>query len=156
MKKKKILAITHQLSRTGAPIVLLDMLRLCKRHGYDVKVIAMLDGELKDELKELNIPYCIQGSFIHRPEEFLSCVDGFDMVIANTLIAYEAVHLLRLSDVPVLWWIHEGRQYFEYFQTVIPDIKKLPPHIHVYAVGHYVQDVIQELYGCQVDAMSFR
>lgn len=58
MKKKKILAITHQLSRTGAPIVLLDMLRLCKRQGYGVEVIAMLDGVLREELEQ----FCRRGS----------------------------------------------------------------------------------------------
>lgn len=103
MKKKKILAITHQLSRTGAPIVLLDMLRLCKRQGYGVEVIAMLDGVLREELEQLNIPVYVRKSFIHQREEFLSYVNKFGLVIANTLIVYEPIQLLRLSDVPVLW-----------------------------------------------------
>ena len=42
----RILFITHQLSRTGAPIVLLDMIKLCKREGADIDVITMMDGEL--------------------------------------------------------------------------------------------------------------
>ena len=50
----RILFITHQLSRTGAPIVLLDMIKLCKRDGADIhggltdlkQERRMQDGEL--------------------------------------------------------------------------------------------------------------
>ena len=46
--KQRLLFVTHQLSRTGAPIVLLDMIRLCINNGYEVEVITMLDGPLRD------------------------------------------------------------------------------------------------------------
>lgn len=53
---KKILVITHQLSRTGAPIVLLDMIRVYWRHGYQMEMITMLDGELRGEIENMGIP----------------------------------------------------------------------------------------------------
>lgn len=52
---KRILVITHQLSRTGAPVVLLDVIRICKDQKYYIDVITMLDGELREELLAMTI-----------------------------------------------------------------------------------------------------
>lgn len=153
--KKKILVITHQLSRTGAPIVLLDMIHVFWEHGYKIEVITMLDGELRAELEEMEIPIKVQEHFLQQAEEFFAYAGGFDFVVANTLVTFEAVHLLKYMQVPVLWWLHEGRQYFEYFQKVLPDFRELPPNIHVVSVGHYVQQVVEELYGVTTEILHF-
>ena len=152
---KKILIITHQLSRTGAPIVLLDMIRVLWRQGYQLEVISMLDGELRQELEEMNILLRVQEHFMDQSEAFWQYVENFNIVIANTLVTFEAVHLLKYTNIPVIWWLHEGRQYFEYFKTVLPDFRNLPAHIHVFSVGHYVQQVIKELYGVRTEILHF-
>lgn len=154
-RNKRILVITHQLSRTGAPIVLLDMIRAYHRHGYQLEVITMLDGELRKELEELEIPVIVQEHYIAQMEEFLQYAGTFHMVVANTLVTFEAVQLLKYTQIPVIWWLHEGRQYFEYFQSVLPDFGKLPPNIHVFSVGHYVQQVMEELYGVRTEILHF-
>ena len=59
----RILFITHQLSRTGAPIVLLDMIKLCKRERADIDVITMMDGELGEQLHNMGIDYKISNFF---------------------------------------------------------------------------------------------
>ncbi len=152
---KKILIITHQLSRTGAPIVLLDMIRVFWRQGYQQEVITMQDGELRTELEEMHIPLTVQERFMDQAEAFWQYIEKFNMVIANTLVTFEAVHLLKYSKIPVIWWLHEGRQYFDYFKTVLPDFKSLPSHIHVFSVGHYVQQVVEELYGVRTEILHF-
>lgn len=152
---KRILIITHQLSRSGAPIVLLDMIRILREQGYQIEVITMLDGELRQELREMEIPVKVQERFIPQAEEFLQYAEGFHMVVANTLVTFEPVQLLKYTKIPVLWWLHEGRQYFEHLQTVLPDFSKLPSNIHVFAVGHIVQQAIEELYGVHTDILHF-
>jgi glycosyltransferase involved in cell wall biosynthesis len=151
----KILTISHQLSRTGAPIVLLDMLRLSRKQGYTVDVIAMQDGPLREELEKDGIEVAIQDRFWHVRDAFRELASEYDLVIANTLITYEAVQALNHSEVPVLWWIHEGEQYFEYFKTVIPDFAHIGANIHPYAVGHYVQDVVKRRYGVEIPVLHF-
>lgn len=152
-RDKRILVITHQLSRTGAPIVLLDMIRCYHRQGYSLEVITMLDGELRQELEELGIFVRIQEHFVAEAEEFLRYAGNFQMVVANTLITFEAVQLLKYTEIPVLWWLHEGRQYFEHFHTVLPDFAELPSNVQVFSVGHYVQEVIEELYGVRTEIL---
>ncbi len=152
---KKILIITHQLSRTGAPIVLLDMMRAYRRHGYQLEAVAMMDGELRRDIEEMGVPLTVQEHFLQQSEAFFAYAGGFDLVVANTLVTFEAVHLLKYLKVPVLWWLHEGRQYFELFANVLPDFRTLPPNIHVLSVGHYVREVIEELYGVHTEILHF-
>jgi len=145
--KKRILFITHQLSKTGAPIVLLDMICFCKKLGYEILVMSMAEGELRIVLEEMGVSVILRERFLGDYEVFLKQAEAFDYVVANTLITFEAIHVLKYSNVPVIWWLHEGRQYFEYFEKVLPDFHRLPPHIQVYAVSVYVQDALQDLYG---------
>lgn len=146
---RKILFITHQLSKTGAPIVLLDMIRYCHRRGDDIIVITMMEGELRADLEQMDIPVLVQEHFLENYTVFLRQAQLFDLVVANTLITFEAVHILKMSSVPVIWWLHEGRQYFEYFASVLPDFHSLPDNIYVFPVSGYVQDALSSLYGYQ-------
>lgn len=152
---KKILVITHQLSRTGAPIVLLDMVRLCLENGYSIDMITMLDGELGADVRNMGINYTIQDKFFSNRKEFMEKANQYNLVIANTLITYEAIHVLNGLRIPVIWWLHEGRQYFDYFKTVLPDFSKLSGNIHVRSVGHYVSDVVKDIYNVDTDILHF-
>lgn len=153
--KKNILVITHQLSRTGAQIVLLDMIHVFWERGFQIEVITMLDGQLREELEKMQIPITVQEHFLQQADEFFAYAGCFDLVVANTLVTFEALHLLKYMRIPVLWWLHEGRQYFEYFQNVLPDFRELPPNIHIFSVGHYVQQVIEDLYGITTEILHF-
>lgn len=152
---KRLLFVSHQLSRTGAPLVLLDMIKLYKENGYQVDVISMLDGELREVIEQDGISVEIWESIYDQKEAFLELARGYDAVICNTLITYEAILVLNRTDIPVIWWLHEGRQYFEYFQSVIPDFKTIGSNIHTYAVGHYVQEVIRSIYHTEVPILHF-
>ena len=129
----RILFITHQLSRTGAPIVLLDMIKLCKRERADIDVITMMDGELGEQLHNMGIDYKIMERFYPEKERLLSEWSRYNLVVANTIVTYEVIHVLNGSKIPVIWWLHEGRQYFEYFASVIPHFGTIGSNIHTYA-----------------------
>lgn len=147
MSNAKLLFVTHQLSYTGAPIVLLDMIKECHNNGYEIELISLLEGELRQEIEKMGIKVTVQTEFVKHWEQFREYASQFKMVIANTLLAYEIIHVLNKTSTPVMWWIHEGEQYFEYFKTVIPDFNKLDSNIKVYSVGHYVQNIIMKRYG---------
>ena len=151
----KILVITHQLSHTGAPIVLLDMVRTLKDAGHDIDMISLLDGELRKDVEEMGISLRIQNQFIHREVAFRAKLSTYDGVIVNTLLGYEVIHIMKLTRIPVLWWIHEGEHFFEYFKSVIPDMASLPTNIHIYSVSGYVQRVIQKRYGVWTPILHF-
>lgn len=152
---KRILFITHQLSRTGAPIVLIDMIKLCVHRGFHADVISMMDGELRVELEEMGLTPQIIDRFFPERERFIKEWEDYDLVVANTLITYEAVHVINGSNIPVLWWLHEGVQYFQYFKSVIPDFNELGENVHPYAVSPYVKAVVKDIYGCDIPMLHF-
>ena len=152
---QKLLFITHQLSKTGAPIVLLDMIRICRQSGAQISLITLLDGELRAELEQIGIPVAVEDSFFKKRADFYKLACGYDMVIANTLLTYQVIHVLNGTSVPVIWWLHEGEQYFEYFKTVLPDFESLKPNIHTYAVSHYVRDIVRRRFGCELPILHF-
>src|SRR5438270_11355084 len=49
---KKVLLISHEASRTGAPILLLNLLTLLKIKGFDVEVLLKQDGNLKRDFEK--------------------------------------------------------------------------------------------------------
>ncbi|MCR5785756.1 MAG: glycosyltransferase family 4 protein [Eubacterium sp.] len=153
LKEKRILFITHQLSYTGAPLVLLDVIKTYIKYGCRADVITMADGELKKELIKLGITPILKERFFHDREEFASSVSSYDLVWINTLVGYEAVYAMMLSDVKTIWWIHEGEQYFEYFKTVLPNMSRLTPNIKVISVSSYVQNAILKRYSAQTEIL---
>ncbi len=155
MDSKKILFITHQLSRTGAPIVLLDMIRLAASKGHEITVISLMEGELSEELCNMGISVTIKDDFWHDRENFSKYASGFSLVVANTLVTYQVIHALAGSVTPVLWWLHEGEQYFEYFKQVLPDFAHLPSNIHTVCVSSYVSRVIEKRYGVTLPLLPF-
>lgn len=155
MPNKNLLIITHQLSRTGAPLVLLDMIKLYRENGCDITLITLMDGELREDIEAMNIPIIVKDNFWHDRENFSRYASSFDTVIANTLVTYQVILALYGRDVPVIWWLHEGVQYFEYFKKVLPDFAHMPANIRVYCVSRYVSSVIMERYGVEPELLPF-
>ena len=95
----RILFVTHQLSRTGAPIVLLDMIGVCLKEGCNVEVISLLDGELKSEIEQMGINVTIKDDFVNDWDNFRKYAEQFHAVVANTLITYQVIHVLNNSII---------------------------------------------------------
>jgi len=150
----KLLVITHQLSRTGAPLVLLDMIKILSENGHSFSIISMSDGDLRAEFERYGSVE-IRERFFDKKEEFRIEASNYDVVICNTLITYEAVLSLLGEKTPVLWWLHESERYFDYFSTVLPDFSKLKnTNIHVRAVSPLVSDIIERKYKVREPILS--
>lgn len=104
---KRILMITHELSLTGAPIMLLYAAMALKKAGVDVTVVSPADGNLRNTFLENNIPVLIDESLPFTKLDYLSYVDEFDVIFVNTL-AFYYLYASYNRKVPVIWWIHEG------------------------------------------------
>ena len=153
MEGKKILFITNQLSYTGAPLALLNVIKICLKIGIQVDVISLAEGQLRTEFEEILIKPEIWEGIICNSERFMQVVSDFDLVIANTLPAFEAIHLINRTGVPAIWWIHEGENYFELLNTVLPDIGKLNKNIKILSVSEVVADIIKIRYGINTDKL---
>ncbi len=127
-KSPRILLITPDCSFTGAPLVLLKVARILKKHGYTPAVLSLTDGPLKETFIQENIPFTLLDNISILPEELLSALcRPFDACICNTILTHaEALHLQNI--LPTLLYIHEAKNLYDHIQ-MDPDIKTSLAHV---------------------------
>lgn len=145
-KRKCILLLTHQLSRTGAPLALFTMAMVLKRE-FDVMILTVEDGELARDYLEAGISVVNAGRYWERKVVFKSFARRFDGVVANTVLHFPAIVILDGLQLPVFWWIHEHENYFSYGRGEIPNPKNLKENIHIMVAGEYVRQVMLMEFG---------
>jgi O-antigen biosynthesis protein len=110
-----LLFVSHDLSLSGAPMMLFHAAAWCKRHGMFVTVMAPEDGPLRGEFEAEGIPLIIDPLVEAEHESFPAFARDFDCVIANTIRTSAVVRALKKEDVPVVWWLHEPGSVGEHY-----------------------------------------
>jgi GT2 family glycosyltransferase len=110
-----LLFVSHDLSLSGAPMMLFHAAAWCKRHGIFVLVMAPEDGPLHEKLKAEGIPVIIDPLIETGHESFARFARDFDCVIANTILSGAAVRALKGESVPIAWWVHEPGSVGEHY-----------------------------------------
>ncbi len=91
--KKKILFITHQLTRTGAPNVLLDMIKCCRKQGAATVVISLSDGPVRTEWQAAGIELSVIPGLSLMGNQIVEIMSRFDAIVVNTLVCCEVIPL---------------------------------------------------------------
>ncbi|KAK7321778.1 hypothetical protein VNO77_32708 [Canavalia gladiata] len=130
MKSKLVLMVSHELSLSGGPLLLMELAFLLRAVGSDVVWITIQKPPQPDE-----IIYSLENKMLDRgvqvlPERGEKAVETAlkaDLVILNTAVAGKWLDVVlkeRVSEVlpKVLWWIHEMRGH--YFK--VEYVKHLP------------------------------
>ncbi len=144
-KKKKVLLITHELSLTGAPIVLQYFAESLMRDDTQVVMISPSDGPLRRQLEAKRIPTIVYDQLYY--SDFLkSNADAFDLIVPNTVVAFRCISQLESCHVPVLWWIHDSLASYQIggFADIMP--KELPANTHVVCAGEYAREQLLKYY----------
>jgi glycosyltransferase involved in cell wall biosynthesis len=103
----RVLLATHDLSLSGAPMMLFVLARALRARGYAVTVGSLADGPLRAVFEAAGFDLLV------RPE--LMTEDGIaelgeraGIVVANTIHAWYLVHCARSLLRPCVFWIHES------------------------------------------------
>ncbi|WP_315072957.1 glycosyltransferase [uncultured Clostridium sp.] len=151
---KDILFISHELTRTGAPVVLKDMVRVALDRGDFPVVLCPVDGPLKNEFLEMGVIVIIDESLITEHWMFDHLARNFDLVVVNTLACSKAINLLSNSLPSVLWWVHEGSYAIDSLRNYIPN--KVGKNIKVVCAGKYALEHFNKLnLNCKADVLNF-
>ena len=113
-KKGNVLFVSHIVDRTGAPLVLFDLMKHYQK-TYNVFLVTMMDGNLRDEIVQQNIPVFIgmPVNMKHVMEKLRA--DEFEQIWINTLICHGFVMLFQNTNIPVFWWFHEPEPLFRLY-----------------------------------------
>lgn len=147
---KDILLVSHELTRSGAPIVLKNAVQYFLDNGDYPVVASPVDGPLRQELLDMGVPVIIDEAIVNGHWTFEHFARNFDLVIVNTIAASNAIKVLSDSLPPVIWWIHEGEVAFEMFKNILP--QKIGKNISIYAVSKYTQNVMKK-YGLNANGI---
>ncbi|HEY4758371.1 MAG TPA: glycosyltransferase, partial [Chthoniobacterales bacterium] len=134
--KRDLLFVTHDLSLSGAPIILSHLAKWCKARGIFVTVMSPADGPARNLFVAGGIPLIIdsviatgydqfmrfgQQALRRSHQSFARFARNFDCLIASTIFGAPLIHDARAAAIPHLWWIHEGLvgdHYVRKFPTV--------------------------------------
>ncbi|MDQ6626441.1 MAG: glycosyltransferase, partial [Verrucomicrobiota bacterium] len=125
-----LLFISHDLSLSGAPILLLHLARWCKEHGFFVTAMAPEDGPLRVQYEAAGIPLILDPLISTEHESFSSFLRNFDAVLANTIRGWPAIRAAKQEGVPALWWLHET-EVGEHFLREDAQLRMSIPHADV-------------------------
>ncbi len=130
---KRVLLLTHELSNTGAPIVLFNVAMILKKNGFYPVILSPQDGDLRYEILEYDIPVVVERMIQKRNDFIWNWILKFDFVWVNTLSFSYLIDDLSEAGVKAAWWLHETDISYE-----IIGMDKMPKHndiIPVYGVG---------------------
>ncbi len=122
--EKPVLLVSHELSLTGAPVVLLYMAQTLKRLGMQPMVISPKDGPLRtpftgEGIPVATVPALFDTDLISRGAEL------FSLIVLNTAASARAADMLNGAGTPVLWWIHEAEVYYN-----VSFVWEMPYYLH--------------------------
>ena len=142
VKNRSILLISHEMSRTGAPVALHYMARQFRNMGMFITVASPKDGPMVEEMLKDNISVIIDGT-MEGNTEWLKWGCNFDLIVVNTVVSYHIIMQLKAVDIPVIWWIHDGEMSFRLgANKVLP--QTLTDNIHVYGGGEYACRIVKK------------
>ena len=138
---RKILVMTHELSLTGAPVVLSHGVHILREAGVQVVVVSPSDGPLRDKFLAENVPVIIRSDMDDN-ENWLNWARAFDLILVNTVVPFRQIQQLGKIPTPVMWWLHDARSgYEDYLQYVLPDT--VPDNVSIYSVSKYADDAMK-------------
>ena len=136
-KLRRVLLITHDLGRGGAPLLFVEYARhLAATTGAKLTVLSMQDGPLHAIFESLGAEVRLIGSDLdiavptaRQFEQGISRIARamdwreVDLVVANTLASFWGVPLARAAGKPVLLYIHESTTptiFYRFCQPPVP------------------------------------
>lgn len=107
--KETILLFSHEASRTGAPIVALNIARVLSQTHNVITWVGM-DGALLEDFKAVSVELLIGWS---GTDDIIEQLSEFDVkfAIVNSVVCHTVLPALRMQSVPVVSLIHEFANY---------------------------------------------
>jgi GT2 family glycosyltransferase len=118
-----VLFVSHELSHTGAPHMLLEAAKAVRDAGGFPVVVAPADGPLRGVLEREEIVVIIDQSIMDNHFLFERFARNFDLAIVNTVALRQVVE--QLATIPVLrtlWWLHES-------EALSSQLDGMPSHV---------------------------
>ena len=136
---KRALILSHELTMTGAPIVLVSAVPVLRSMGYEVLVLGPSDGGSLHLFLDAGASVITRSSCRNVSDAWGMALCA-DFVIANTVVMARVVRALSGTAVPVLWWLHDAFAGYPHIAHQIPT--QLGENVRVYSVGSHAANAM--------------
>lgn len=133
----RILMVTHNLERQGAPLALLEACRwMARTQPVTMVVQSPEDGPLREDFAAAGIAVEVAGHPLARSRTIAGYEEetavaglvmrarGFDVVLANTLLSFYAVDAAHGAGLPSIWIVHENEGCEVHFAPLAAPIRR--------------------------------
>lgn len=108
----KILLLSNDLSLGGPAIALFHAAAVLKKQEYMIVFASMIDGPLKKQLIENDIPVIVDENLQISTMQETDWVKTFSLIICNTL-NFHVFLSERDVRIPLIWWLHDAAFFYE-------------------------------------------
>ncbi|MBI3887205.1 MAG: glycosyltransferase family 4 protein [Opitutae bacterium] len=128
----RILVVTHNLNFEGAPWFVFELARALSREpGLSVRVLSPAEGPMRRVFAEAGMPVEVadlsQAFAATSAAEFEQSLRhavtldwaNIDLLVANTMVSFWAVHLARAARKPSLLYVHESSAIRRFFGRML-------------------------------------
>ncbi len=123
-KKRSILLVSHSMSLSGAPLMLYTLARYLQSSGFEIAIFCSEDGPLHELFKKAGIGVILALPLkpdTIDPAAIARIAGSYQVIIANTVLSWQAVLLAKAYGKPAILWIHEAKLGIE-FSRIYPGI----------------------------------
>jgi glycosyltransferase involved in cell wall biosynthesis len=104
---RRLLLVTHELSRTGAPQALLMLAKVFHRHSdFEVFVLTLKDGPMREDFEASGLLVFNMDEVPSAKNQFLAFLDYFEAVYVCSC-SWLFLQSLKHMNKPIVWWVHE-------------------------------------------------
>lgn len=138
---KSVLVCSHDFTRTGVPVAMMNACKLLKKMHYQVLYLAIGNGSLEEDIRDCGIDYINNAELFFQSKKFYEVITSFDIFLVGSICSNKFIDWIASSGKPIVWWLHES--YDELYRTYRI---KLYDNIHFYAVGKRVKRIFNQEY----------
>ena len=124
-------------------MVLIKVSQYLQKQGYDICLISLQDGPLKEEFEKINVPVIIFNFYDYNKPQFLPFLKEFEFAIANTCVCYNFVRLFE-EEIPLIWWIHETSFLSDFYRKNRNFRKVIKKSKNIAVVSNYTQKYLEK------------
>lgn len=107
--EKRLFVVSHDLSLTGAPLILYKLVGYLHQAGWAVSVISPLEGPLRVDYEKAGIPVEVHPHVLLDARVSARRLPGYGAVLVNTITGWRVIHAAQACQVPSLWFLHEAQ-----------------------------------------------
>lgn len=140
--KGDIMLVCHDLSLSGAPIMLFDICRILLANGYFVVVCCATDGPLRRRYQQLGVTVITDALVLQQHPSFYRFAKNFDAIICNTVVTWPVVKQMQ-QTVKTIWWLQEAK-VVQMFMGDPEFVRTLRQAKNIISVSEYAISYIKE------------